>query len=168
MERQKKRISDGVKEVLVRWWIAGMCYFFIGVGTQAGLMQSPLDLVFFLGVGIGLVTVVIYNPIVYGMFDVKRNGRIVNDSYYEKKGRERILYNLSLVFLNIVIVSFVYLTYQGINEAMCSAEKQPSGTILFPCEPFGFATFYVLYYYLLLRVGGAVRKLIGKAGKTHG
>lgn len=50
MKQGKKRISDNVKAGILRWWIAGMCYFFIGFGTQIGILRDPIDLIFMLGV----------------------------------------------------------------------------------------------------------------------
>ena len=67
---RRKKISDNAKATLLRWWIVGMCYFMIGFGTQAGGYTSPIDLIFFLGVGIGLATIVVYNPIAYNVFDL--------------------------------------------------------------------------------------------------
>ena len=53
----------------------GMCYFMIGFGTQVGGYSSPIDFIFFLGVGIGLVTIVVYNPIAYNVFRLTRMER---------------------------------------------------------------------------------------------
>lgn len=39
----------------------------------------------FLGVGIGLVTIVVYNPIAYNVFDIVRGGEIVNHRYRNKR-----------------------------------------------------------------------------------
>lgn len=76
MKQGKKRISDNVKAGILRWWIAGMCYFFIGFGTQIGILRDPIDLIFMLGVCIGFATVFIYNPIAYGMFNIVRKGKL--------------------------------------------------------------------------------------------
>ena len=95
---RRKKISDNAKATLLRWWIVGMCYFMIGFGTQAGGYTSPIDLIFFLGVGIGLVTIVVYNPIAYNVFDIVRGGEIVNHRYRNKKGWQRAL-QLSLIHI---------------------------------------------------------------------
>lgn len=82
---RRKKISDNAKATLLRWWIVGMCYFMIGFGTQAGGYTSPIDLIFFLGVGIGLVTIVVYNPIAYNVFDIVRGGEIVTTGTATKR-----------------------------------------------------------------------------------
>ena len=64
----KNWFTDNRKAGLMRWWLVGMCYFMIGFGTQVGGYSSPIDFIFFLGVGIGLVTIVVYNPIAYNVF----------------------------------------------------------------------------------------------------
>lgn len=71
----KKRISDNVKAGLMRWWIMGMCYYLVAMGLQTGMSDSPLDLILLLGIGTGLATVVVYDPIAYSVFNIKRGGR---------------------------------------------------------------------------------------------
>lgn len=112
---RRKKISDNAKATLLRWWIVGMCYFMIGFGTQAGGYTSPIDLIFFLGVGIGLVTIVVYNPIAYNVFDIVRGGEIVNHRYRNKKGWQRALQTLGDLGLSMLVVILVYLSYQNIN-----------------------------------------------------
>lgn len=163
--QKKKLLSDNVKAGLLRWWIAGMCYFFIGFGTQAGLFQDPVDLIFFLGVGIGLVTIVVYNPIAYGMFDIVRKGRITNQSYYERKGWQNALYRLAEIFKSMFLVAVVYLTYQGVNLLLNQIGGLPADTILIPGEPFGFATLYLIYYYVLSGLADTVREAKQKGGQ---
>ncbi|MBS6643464.1 MAG: hypothetical protein KH366_07775 [Clostridiaceae bacterium] len=163
---QKKKIfTDNVKAGLLRWWIAGMCYFFIGFGTQAGLFRDPIDLIFFLGVGIGLVTIVVYNPIAYGMFDIVKKGRITNKSYYERKGWQNALLKLAEIFKNMFTVGIVYLTYQGFNMLLNQILGLPVDTILIPGEPFGFATLYLIYYQVLSGLADTVREARQKGGQ---
>ena len=149
-QRKRKRISDNVKAGILRWWIAGMCYFFIGFGTQMGAFQDPVDLVFFLGVGIGLVTICIYNPIAYAVFDIKRRGEIVNQEYYQRKGWQNAALKLAEIFKNIFLVALVYLTYQGINLLFNQMRGLSMDTVSVPGEPFGFATLYLLYYQVVM------------------
>lgn len=166
-KQKKKRLSDNVKAGLLRWWIAGMCYFFIGFGTQAGVFRDPVDLIFFLGVGIGLVTIVIYNPIAYGMFDIVRKGKISNKAYYERKGWQNAMYRLAEIFKNMILVGLVYLTYQGVNLLLNQIGGLPADTILIPGEPFGFATLYILYYYVVTGLADTIREAGGKGGQQH-
>lgn len=166
-KQKKKRISDNVKAGFLRWWIAGMCYFFIGFGTQAGAFQDPLDLVFFLGVGIGLVTIFIYNPIAYGMFDIVRRGQISNRSYYERKGWQNAACKLTEIFKNMFLVGLVYLTYQGINQLLNRMCGLPMDTVLIPGEPFGFATLYLIYYQMLAGLKDNIQAASMKGGQQQ-
>ncbi len=165
---QKKKIfTDNVKAGLLRWWIAGMCYFFIGFGTQAGLFRDPIDLIFFLGVGIGLVTIVVYNPIAYGMFDIVKRGQISNKAYYERKGWQNAIYRLAEIFKSMILVGLVYLTYQGFNLLLNQICGLPADTVLIPGEPFGFATLYLIYYQMVSGLADTVREARGKGGQQH-
>lgn len=142
----KRKISDNVKAALLRWWIAGMCYFFVGFGTTAGLANNPFDLCFFLGIAIGLATVVIYNPIAYGMFNIQRRGRSVNKKYFERKGWENAIFKLLEIFKSMFIVVLVYISYQQINLIINHLQDNSMDTVVVSGEPFGFATLYLLYY----------------------
>lgn len=155
--QEKKRISDNVKAGIFRWWIAGMCYFLIGFGTQVGLFQDPMDLIFFLGVGVGLAMVFIYNPIAYGMFRIERRGKIANKPYYERKGWQNAGYKLAEIFKSMVIVWLVYMTYQNVNEFLNQVRQLPEGTILVPGEPFGFATLYLIYHQVLVGLADTIQ-----------
>ena len=43
----KNWFTDNRKAGLMRWWLAGMCYFMIGFGTQVGGYSSPIDFISF-------------------------------------------------------------------------------------------------------------------------
>lgn len=160
------KLSDNVKAGALRWWLAGMCYFFIGFGTRTGALAEPLDLIFLLGTGLGLATIFLYHPLVYRMFRIVRKGRIANQSYFERSGLRNIAFNLVEIFKNMLIVFLVYISYQSINLALEQVLALPEGTVAVPGEPFGFATFYTIYYYLLAgileTVGRAVKKREGE------
>lgn len=161
--QSKKRISDNVKAAILKWWVAGMCYFFIGFGTQAGVFQDPVDLIFFLGVGVGLAMIVVYNPIAYGMFRIERRGKIANKSYYERKGWQNALYRLAEIFKDLFLVWLIYQTYQSVNLLINQIGHLPEGTILVPGEPFGFATLYLLYDRMLAGLAHKVQFVMEKA-----
>lgn len=160
----RPRVSDNVKAGVIRWWMAGMCYFMIGFGTRAGMLADPLDLIFFLGVGIGLVTVVIYDPIVYSAFDVVRGGEIVNKTRKNRSGARRALDNLLEIGTSLAVVVLIYLTYQGINELLVKILERPEGTAIVPGEPFSFATLYLLFYSALVGLGSQVAAAVKAAG----
>lgn len=156
-KKRRFHLSDNVKAGLLRWWLVGMCYFMIGFGTQTGAQSSPLDLIFFLGVGTGLVTVVIYNPIAYSAFDIVRGGEIVNKTRKNRSGAAKARDNLLEIGTSFLVVILIYLTYQGVNELLVKLLERPEGTVLIPGEPFGFATLYILFYSALVGVAGQVR-----------
>ena len=158
---QKKKLSDNVKAGALRWWLAGMCYFFIGFGTQAGAFTDPLDLIFFLGLVLGLATVFLYNPVVYRMFNIVRKGRISNQSYFKRSGWQNAALNLAEIFKNLLVVFLVYVTYQTLNLMLEQIFTLPEGTVSVPGEPFGFATIYIIYYSLLT----GLRNTISEAAK---
>lgn len=164
-KRPRFHISDNLKAGAIRWWMVGMCYFMIGFGTQAGMAADPMDLIFFLGVGIGLVTVVIYDPIVYSAFDIVRGGEIVNRKRKGWSGARRALGNLAEIGISLAVVVLVYLTYQGVNELLVKVLERPENTVIIPGEPFGFATLYLLFYSALVGLGTKIIAA-GKAARA--
>lgn len=161
-------LTDNVKAGLLRWWLVGMCYFMIGFGTQVGAQSDPLDLIFFLGVGIGLMTVVIYNPIAYSAFDIVQGGEIVNRTRKNRSGAAKARDNLVEIALSLCVVVLVYLTYQGVNELLVKVLEREEGTLIVPGEPFGFATLYLLFRSAVVGVAYQVRAAAkaAKAKKT--
>ena len=163
MDKERKprlHISDNVKAGILRWWLVGMCYFMIGFGTQAGAQNDPLDLIFFLGVGIGLMTVVIYNPIAYNAFDIVRRGEVVSKTRKNRSGAAKARDNLLEIVLSLCVVVLVYLTYQGVNELLVELLEREEGTVIIPGEPFGFAALYLLFHWLLTGLIGDFSKLL--------
>ncbi len=161
----KKKISDNVKAGILKWWIAGMCYFFIGFGTQSGIFADPLDMIFFLGLGLGLATLFLYNPVAYRMFDIVRKGKIYNQSYFERSGWQNAALKLAEIFKNMVLVFLIYMTYQSINLLFERLLHLPEGTVTIPGEPIGFAVIYTIYYYLLTGLTDTVAEMRKNEGK---
>lgn len=163
-KKKRRKIPDWIKAGILRWWIAGMCYFFIGFGTQAGAFQDPMDLIFFLGIGLGFATILIFNPIAYGMFDMVRKGKIANQSYYARKGWQNAVLKLAEIFKNLIIVILVYLTYQCVNMVLVQGLELVEGTVVLPGEPFGFATIYLIYYHVLSGLIDTIDMAVHKKG----
>lgn len=157
--------NDNRKAGLMRWWLVGMCYFMIGFGTQLGGYDSPIDFIFFLGVGIGLTTIVIYNPIAYNVFRLTRNGEIVNHTYHNSSGAKKAARNLAEIAVSMGTVILVYLTYQNLNLLLNQMLELPAETVLIPGEPFGFATLYLVFYTAL---AGAADKIRAHKTKRSG
>lgn len=161
----KNWFTDNRKAGLMRWWLAGMCYFMIGFGTQVGGYSSPIDFIFFLGVGIGLVTIVVYNPIAYNVFRLTRNGEILNHTYRNISGAKKAARNLVEIAASMITVILVYLTYQNLNLLLNQMLELPVETVLIPGEPFGFATLYLLFYTVLSELAAKLRDRKEKRGK---
>jgi hypothetical protein len=141
-----KRFSDNTKVSFFRWWFAGALYYLLAFGSGVGQSDSFLDLLLFLGLGMGIATLFVFNPIVYGMFDIKRNGRIVNQKYNERTllvGVVQKLLELGKCFLVVLLVA---LLYQLLNLGIQVMRNLPEGTISIKGEPFLFATFYLGIY----------------------
>lgn len=145
-QKFRNRVSDNVKAGLLRWWIVGMCYFMIAFGTQLGAQADPFDLIFMLGVVIGLVTVVIYNPIAYSAFDIVKGGEIINNVRRKKSGAAKALDNLAEIGLSLIVVVLIYLTYENLNQLLVELFELSAETVVIAGEPFGFATLYILFH----------------------
>lgn len=157
-----QRIPDGVKSGFFRWWLAGAIYFFIAWGTDLGMKKDPLDLVFVLGIVTGVAHIFIFNPIVYGMFDVKRNGKIINKKYYERTIMQNVLLNLGEILKCLVLTILVVLTYELLNTIIIAATNSSTNTIPVKGEPFLYASFFIVYYQIFEVVKNLIYRLIEK------
>lgn len=158
----KKRISDNVKAGLMRWWLMGMCYYLIAMGLQAGMSDSPLDLILLLGIGTGLATVVIYDPIAYSAFDIKKGDVSLSRRYMGVTGWRRALGNLAEIGRCLLIVFLVYFTYQNINTILVQLAELPEDTVVIPGEPFGFATLFIFFHWLLSGLVTNIMRIISE------
>ena len=158
----KKRVSDNVKAGLLRWWIVGMCYYLIAMGLQAGMSDSPIDLILLLGIGTGLATVVIYDPVAYGAFEVRRGGASLSRRYRDTAGWRRALGNLVEIGKCLLIVFLVYLTYQNVNTLLVRLGELSEDTVVIPGEPFGFATLFIFFHWLLTGFVESLRRILSE------
>ena len=167
-KRWYQRIPDGVKVGFFRWWLSGAVYFFIAWGTNLGMKEDPLDLIFVLGVVTGVAHIFIFNPIVYGMFDIKRNGKIVNKKYYERTIFQNVFLNLAEIFKCMIITVLVVATYELINTTILAITNQTASTIPVKGEPILYASFFIIYYQLYESCKNLVLRLNDKKkGKNH-
>ncbi len=142
------KIPDGVKVEFFRWWFVGAICFFIAWGTNLG-KNDPFDLIFVLALVISLGHIFIFNPIVYGMFDIKRNGKIVNKKINERHIWEGALLKTFDFFMCLVVSILVYATYECINRLIIHFGNMSSTTVPFPVEPFGYATLFLVFYLII-------------------
>ncbi len=136
--------SDKAKTVILKFWLAGAVYFFIGWGTGLGEYAFVIDFVFILAVALFIAFRVIYNPIVRLMFDVKEY------NHREQSLTKRVFENFRDFFLNVLIMIIITLTYSGINALINLIFNLASDIIIIPGEPILFGVFYTVYSELLM------------------
>ncbi|MDF2698622.1 MAG: hypothetical protein K0Q49_178 [Haloplasmataceae bacterium] len=139
--------SDETKGNLLRVWAVGAVYFFIGWGTSFGQADSYLDSIFFLALGITLITILVVNPIIRGMLKTS-----LDKKYNETTVSSKVFNRLTIFFESLLIVILIVLTYQLINQILIVVLKLSEEVIVLPVEPFLFSLFYFIYYYLLNKI----------------
>lgn len=153
MERRvrmsKKRLSDGVKIFLFRWWTAGAICFLVAFGTGYGVSSSPLDLVFMLALVTSLVMIAIFNPVIMMLYDVYRAGRIVNNEYRTQDTYSKILRHVREVFKCYFVVVFEYFIYQSINIVLILLLGLGSESVVLPIEPIVYGLLFSMIYQLV-------------------
>ncbi len=161
---EKKRMSDKTKISIFRWWFVGACYFFIAMGTTLAERTDMLDLIFFLGIGIGIINVIVFHPIIYHMFNIRRRGKIQNRKYFERGIMGNVGLALAEIFKCLFIVILVFLVYQGINSVLLALMGIEDTTqVILAGEPILFAFFFVCFYNLLASIVDKVWMEIEKA-----
>ena len=160
------KIPDGVKVEFFRWWFVGAICFFIAWGTSLG-EKDPFDLIFFLALAISLGHVFIFNPIVYGMFDIKRNGKIVNKKINERHIWEGALLKILDFFQCLVVSILVYATYETINRLIIHFTNISETTVPFPVEPFGYTTLFLIFYIIISFIVNKAILLVSFIKRKH-
>ncbi len=134
--RSKKglNIPEPLQALLVKAWFAGaVCFFFLwGLGTYIG---SMLDMLFVLGVALGIVTDLLTNNVI--RFIEKTPG--ANDKWmmYPKK---KYMYFFFNIIHAMVIIVCVYFIYALINFTITSITGNPD-TVPLGVEPILFGVF---------------------------
>ena len=157
--RSKFQLPEWAKAVLIKIWFGGAVCFFIlwGLGIY---ITDQLDMLFVLGVALGIVTDILVNNIF--RFYEKTPG--ANDRWmmFPKK-------NLANFFLNIlycfVLMFCIYNLYNIINMAII-AITGAEDTIPLGVEPLFFGTFYMGFDMLFIGVKHTFAKIIEDAKKS--
>lgn len=157
----RKKLSERVKVGICRWWFAGAVYFFIGFGTSLG-ESGGLDLLFVIALVMGLGTALVFNPVIYRVFDIVEGSRVINKEYFALPLYRRVFLDLWEVVKAFVVVFLIWMTYIGINITLSVFTGKPEGTVFLPVEPFLFATFYLAFYTLLSFIGKKGRKILSR------
>lgn len=155
--RKGFQIPETVKILLVKAWFAGAVCFFIlwGLGIYIG---NELDMLFILGIVLGMVNDVLVNSVI--RFMEKTPGANHKWLFFPKKG-------LGYFFLNILyafaIVYCVYMLYNGINAGF-SAIFGTTDIIYLGVEPILFGTFCMGFDVLFVWIKRAVLNLFRRPG----
>jgi len=156
--RTKSRfsLSDWAKILLLKLWFAGAVCFFIlwGLGTYIGNM---LDMLFVLGIVLGMVTDVLLNSIL--RFLEKTPGENDRWMFFPKKGLGSFFGN---ILYGLVIICCVYTLYNLINGVF-SMIFGTTDTIYLGVEPILFGTFCMGFDMLFVWIKHAFLRLIRKA-----
>lgn len=132
---------------LIRWWAIGAVYFLIGWGTPLGRYNNLIDLIFFLGITIGLVNTFFVNPVLKMLYNVGWH-----KSYGSSTFGERFICRAKDISLGLVLAIIVMGIYQGINSLAVHMFSYPADKIFLPGEPILFGLFYTLSATALLKL----------------
>lgn len=154
--RKGINVPETVKILFIKAWFAGaVCFFFLwGLGTYIG---SMLDMLFVLGVAMGIVTDLLVNSVI--RFIEKSPG--ANDRWlmFTKKGMMSFFMNILYSFLIIVCV---YMLYNVINYTIVTITGN-SDTVPLGVEPILFGVFCMLFDLLFIWVKRMIQKIIRDA-----
>ena len=154
-------VSDTLKVLFLKWWVAGMvCFFFYwGLGTY---LSAQLDQLFVLGIALGMIKDLIENSVI--RFWAKTPG--ANDRWmmFPKKNFYYLPLNVLYAFL---LLSCVVMTYNVINTLWIAASGAVDtvplgvGPILFGLFTMGWD---LLFLFLKRTAGQILRDAKKKAG----
>lgn len=153
---KKFRIPEPVKILFIKAWFAGaVCFFFLwGLGTYVTAM---LDMLFILGVVLGMVTDLLVNHVI--RFMEKYPGQ--NDKWmlFPKKGMMSFFLNVVYGFL---LIYCVYSFYNLINSAIVGITGN-SETVPLGVEPVLFGVFCMAFDMLFISIKRAFMNIINDA-----
>ena len=142
------------------WFYAAICFFFIwGLG---GYLKNQLDLLFVVGVALGLVTDLLVNNAL--RFLAASKGE--NDAWmlFPKKNYVSFLCN---VIYGFVITFFVYTIYNAVNFAAMRMTGNEESLFL-TVEPILFGIFCLAVDLMFLGMKKGFRKILEDAKKAAG
>ena len=162
--RKGKGVPETIKVLFIKAWFAGaVCFFFLwGLGTYIG---SMIDMLFILGVALGIVTDLLVNNVL--RFIEKEDG--ANDKFmmFPKKRTVNLFLN---VFYSFVIVIAVYSLYNLINVIITTATGNPD-TVPLGVEPILFGLFCMGFDMLFVTIKNVMKNVINvakeKARNSH-
>ncbi|MFA7108900.1 MAG: hypothetical protein WC162_07125 [Sphaerochaetaceae bacterium] len=147
-KRKHNRLKDNTKVLIFRLWMAGAVYFFLAFGSSLGQSLSGIDLIFMLSIALGFLTILVFNPIMYAMYDISKNGIIMNDLYKHHTVMQGVLMKLAEFIKSSLSVVTTSASYYICNILLTNITNSPDGTILLKGEPILFAVIYTAFYQL--------------------
>ena len=147
----KIKLSDWVKAILIKLWIAGMiCYFFIwGIST---ITLNPWDQLLVIGIALGAATNLMTNNIY--RFIAQTPGAY--DRWMMFPGKKIYFLPLDVVYA-ILLTACTIMTYNGINLLAAGGAEQAGSAL--GVEPILFGIFVTAWDLLFLgckRLGGRI------------
>lgn len=133
---RKLRLADWVKLVLIKWWFAGACCFFIlwGLGNY---LADFLDTLLVMGVVMGIVTDILTNNAL--RFFEKEKGESNRWIMVTKRGFVSFPLNILYAF---VVLLLVFLTYEGVNRLLAAVTGR-ADLVFLGVEPIFFGLFWL-------------------------
>ena len=131
---RKLRLADWVKLLLIKWWFAGSCCFFIlwGLGTY---LADFLDTLLVMGIAMGIVTDILTNNAL--RFFEKEKGESNRWIMVTKRGF--ISFPLNILYAFVVLL-LVFLLYEGVNRMLAAMTGQ-TDVVFLGVEPIFFGLF---------------------------
>lgn len=159
--RRGLKIPGTVKVLFIKAWFAGaVCFFFLwGLGTYIG---SLLDMLFIMGVALGIVTDLLTNNVI--RFIEETEGDNNHWLMYHKKGAVSLFVNILYAF---VIIICVYMIYNLINFGLISITGAVD-TIPLGVEPILFGVFCMMADLLFLGAKNLLLSILADAKKAAG
>lgn len=166
-----RKMDDKYKILFFRWWFSAAICFFIAWGLQLGNQENTFELVFFLGLGMGIANLFLFNSVICSVFEIKRRGQIANKKMSDRTIIEGAFYFLSEIFKSMLTVYLVSWCYQGINLLVNYMLNKPLESISFGIEPITFGIIFTIIYQVLGLIWDGLVILfckIFKRGKYNG
>lgn len=150
------KFADWLKALFIKFWFAGAVFYFVGWGLNI-VTYNQLDVVFVLGLVMGLVTDYMANAIMRNMQKGEKNMNAF--MMFPGKKWYNILLNIPYAMLLTALVAY---TYSFINIWVANAKGLAEGTVALGAEPLLYGLFYLSYDMLFLGIKYLIKKLINK------
>ncbi len=157
--KQRIRLSDAAKALLLKFWFDGACcfFFFWGIGFY---VNGTLDQMFILGLGLGIVNDLLVN----NMLRFMAKTRHANDPFmmFPEKKYISLFQNILYFFLVLFLVFWVY---NIVNLVLNQLMHTPDG-VHFGVEPVFFGLITLAMDMLLIKMKRTMQRIVADARQT--